>query len=87
MKRGAILINCARGGLVDELALCSALQEGRLGGAHLDTFESEPYEGPLTQLSGVTLSSHIGSYAVEGRIQMEREAVLNLLACFDDGEG
>jgi D-3-phosphoglycerate dehydrogenase len=85
MKPGAILVNCARGGLVDETALCSALQEGRLGGAHIDTFEREPYEGPLTQLDGVTLSSHIGSYAVEGRVEMEREAVLNLLACFDNG--
>lgn len=85
MKPGAILVNCARGGLVDETALFSSLQEGRLGGAHLDTFECEPYAGPLTQLDGVTLSSHIGSYAVEGRVQMEREAILNLLACFDDG--
>jgi D-3-phosphoglycerate dehydrogenase len=85
MKPGAVLVNCARGGLVDEAALCSALQDGRLGGAHLDTFECEPYEGPLTELQAVTLSSHIGSYAVEGRVQMEREAVLNLLACFDNG--
>src|SRR5687768_1298245 len=83
MKAGAIFVNCARGGLVDENALCAALREGRLGGAHMDTFESEPYEGPLTDLHGVTLSSHIGSYAVEGRVQMEREAVLNLLDCFD----
>ena len=83
MKPGAVLINCARGGLVDEAALCEALKEGRLTGAHLDTFEREPYAGPLTDISRVTLSSHIGSYAVEGRVQMEREAVLNLLACLD----
>lgn len=83
MKADAVLINCARGGLVDEEALCDALQEGKLGGAHLDTFESEPYAGPLCELSGLTLSSHIGSYAVEGRVQMERQAVENLIACFD----
>jgi D-3-phosphoglycerate dehydrogenase len=84
MKPGSILVNCARGGLVDEAALCSALQEGHVGGAHLDTFEHEPYEGPLIGLPAVTLSSHIGSYAVEGRVQMEREAVQNLIACFDN---
>ena len=83
MKSDAVLVNCARGGLVDEEALCAALREGRLGGAHLDTFESEPYAGPLCELTGLTLSSHIGSYAVEGRVQMERQAVENLIACFD----
>ena len=83
MKSDAVLVNCARGGLVDEEALCAALREGRLGGAHLDTFESEPYAGPLCELTGLTLTSHIGSYAVEGRVQMERQAVENLIACFD----
>jgi D-3-phosphoglycerate dehydrogenase len=85
MKAGAVLINCARGGLVDESALFELLQSGHMGGAHLDTFEQEPYEGPLRGLPNVTLTSHIGSYAMEGRIQMEREAVQNLLACFDNG--
>jgi D-3-phosphoglycerate dehydrogenase len=83
MKSDAILINCARGGLVDEADLTHALSEGKLGWAHLDTFESEPYTGPLRELWGLTLSSHIGSYAVEGRVQMERQAVENLIACFD----
>ncbi len=83
MKSDAVLVTCARGGLVDEEALCAALREGRLGGAHLDTFESEPYAGPLCELTGLTLTSHIGSYAVEGRVQMERQAVENLIACFD----
>lgn len=85
MKPGAVLVNCARGGLVDEAALCEVLEEGHLAGAHLDTFEREPYAGPLTGAPRVSLSSHIGSYAVEGRVQMEREAVLNLLACLDNG--
>ena len=86
MRPGAVLVNCARGGLVDESALCDALRSGHLAGAHVDTFEQEPYQGPLTELANVTLSSHIGSYAVEGRIQMEREAVQNLLECFDNGD-
>jgi D-3-phosphoglycerate dehydrogenase len=85
MKPGSILVNCARGGLIDEAALCEALEEGHLGGVHLDTFEREPYAGPLADVARVSLSSHIGSYAVEGRVQMEREAVLNLLACLDNG--
>jgi D-3-phosphoglycerate dehydrogenase len=57
-----------------------------LGGAYLDVFEREPYDGPLTQLENVVLSPHIGSYAVESRLRMETEAVENLLAALmDDG--
>jgi D-3-phosphoglycerate dehydrogenase len=87
MKANAVLVNCARGGIVDEEALCEALRAGRLGGAYIDTFEREPYCGPLTELSNVTLSSHIGSYAIESRVRMEREAVANLLDCLDNGKG
>ena len=85
MKPGAVLVNCARGGLVDEAALCEVLLEGRLAGVHFDTFEREPYQGPLAEIPCAALSSHIGSYAVEGRVQMEREAVLNLLSCLENG--
>jgi D-3-phosphoglycerate dehydrogenase len=85
MKSDAILVNCARGGLVDEEALYEALRDGHLGGAHLDTFEREPYEGPLSTLSNVSLSPHIGSYAMEGRIRMETEAVANLIDCLSNG--
>ncbi len=80
MKPHSYLINAARGGLVDEEALLIALQEGRLAGAALDTFMIEPYEGPLMELDNVVLSPHVGSYAVEARVQMETEAVENLLA-------
>jgi D-3-phosphoglycerate dehydrogenase len=79
MKPGSVLVNCARGGIVDEEALCSVLREGHLAAAHIDTFEHEPYDGPLREIPNVTLSSHIGSYAIEGRIRMEREAVENLI--------
>lgn len=85
VKPGAILVNCARGGVVDEDALYGALRDGRLAGAHVDTFEREPYQGPLSDLLNVSLSPHIGSYAVEGRIQMEREAVENLIDCLNNG--
>jgi D-3-phosphoglycerate dehydrogenase len=79
MKPGAVLVNAARGGLVDEDALHEALSEGRLAGAYLDVFESEPYEGPLRELPNVLLTPHAGSYAREARALMEQEAVRNLL--------
>jgi D-3-phosphoglycerate dehydrogenase len=87
MKRGSILVNCARGGLVDEEALANHLRAGHLSGAYLDTFEREPYEGPLTGMSNVVLTPHMGSYAAECRLQMETEAVENLLRYFADTEG
>jgi D-3-phosphoglycerate dehydrogenase len=83
MKPDAILVNCARGGLVDEDALLAQLQAGKLAGAYLDTFEKEPYDGPLTTAENVLLTPHIGSYAAECRLRMETEAVENLLAHFE----
>lgn len=82
MKPGAIVVNCSRGGLLDEQALYELLTEGKLGGAYLDTFEHEPYDGPLTNVPNVVLTPHIGSYAAESRLRMEVEAVKNLLAFF-----
>ena len=79
MKDNAWLINASRGGLVDETALYSALKKGNLAGAALDVFENEPYTGPLCELDNVILTPHIGSYAKEGRIQMEMQAVRNLI--------
>jgi D-3-phosphoglycerate dehydrogenase len=84
MRQGAILVNCSRGGLVDEGSLYRLLSEGRLGGAHLDTFESEPYEGPLRELPNVLLTPHIGSYAAESRALMELQSVQNLVDFFQE---
>ena len=56
-------------------------------GAYLDTFDAEPYKGPLTELENVLLSAHIGSYAKEARIRMEMDAVDNLLRGLGGGKG
>jgi D-3-phosphoglycerate dehydrogenase len=77
---GAWVINTARGSLIDEEALYNALKSERLGGAALDVFLAEPYEGPLRELENVILTPHVGSYAQESRVGMELEAAENLLA-------
>jgi D-3-phosphoglycerate dehydrogenase / 2-oxoglutarate reductase len=79
MKPGAIVVNVARGGLVDEAALTEALRNGALGGAALDCFEVEPYSGPLTSLDNVQMTAHMGTYATETRGQMERQAASQLV--------
>lgn len=80
MKRGALLVNTSRGGLVDETALAAALGSGHLAGAALDAFEEEPYRGPLAALPQMVLTAHMGSYAKESRSRMELEAAENLVA-------
>ena len=79
LRPGALLVNTARGGLVDEAALYDLLAAGKLAGAYLDVFADEPYQGPLRELPQVLLSPHIGSYAVEARARMEDDAVGHLI--------
>jgi len=78
-KRGVLLVNTARGGLIDESALQECLENGKVSFACLDVFEDEPYCGPLCSLENVILTPHVGSYAREARVLMERTAVENLL--------
>jgi len=78
-KPDAFLINVSRGGVVDESALIDALKSGRLKGAAIDVFSVEPYQGPLTELENVVLTPHIGSYAAESKLNMEIDAVNNLI--------
>ena len=79
LPAGAWLINCARGGVVDEAALFARLKDGSLAGAALDVFEEEPYTGPLLDLENTLLTPHIGSYARQARAKMEEDTILNLL--------
>ena len=78
-KKTAILINTARGGLVDEEILYSFLKERKIAGAAIDVFEEEPNTGKLKELDNIILTPHIGTYTVETRKNMEIEAVNNLI--------
>jgi glyoxylate reductase len=80
MKRGAYLINTARGALVDENALCDALEHGHLRGAGLDVYEFEPEVNPrLAAMKNVVILPHIGSATDEARTAMARIAATNVL--------
>jgi glyoxylate reductase len=80
MKRGAYVINTARGALVDEDALCDALESGHLRGAGLDVYEFEPEVNPrLLRMKNVVILPHIGSATEEARTAMARIAATNVL--------
>ena len=80
VKDTCVIINTARGELINETELFEALKEGQLAGAALDVFSEEPYSGPLVGLPEKTiLSPHLASSAREARIQMEESAVSNLI--------
>jgi glyoxylate reductase len=84
MKKSAILVNAARGPVVDEAALAKALAERWITAAGLDVFEEEPKIHPgLLALNNVTLAPHIASGSVETRIAMATLAVRNCLAVLD----
>jgi len=81
MKRGAMLINTARGPIVDEQALCAALREKRLAAAGLDVYEHEPKVTPgLRELDNVVLLPHLGSATAATRSRMAQLAARNVIA-------
>lgn len=79
MQPGSYIINVARGGLIDEKALCGLLTAGHLAGAALDVFGKEPYDGLLKNINNTILTPHIGAYAKESKIIMETDAVTNII--------
>jgi D-3-phosphoglycerate dehydrogenase len=74
-----VVVNTARGGLIDEEDLYQALVDGTIAGAALVVYETEPYAGPLATLPNVMLTCHMGSYARQVRLAMETEAIQNAL--------
>jgi len=88
MKTGSFLINTARGELVDEHALASAIQSGKLAGAALDAFQSEPPEegNPLLQLPQVITTPHMGAHSEDATNRMGWMAVEDCLAVLEGNE-
>ena len=84
MKPGAILLNVARGGVVDEAAVAAALRDGHLGGAGIDVFEQEPPTGsPLLNAPNTVLTPHLGASTAEAQVAVAEEIadqVLDVLA-------
>src|ERR687894_178605 len=87
MKPEAIIVNTARGEIIDETALARLIEAGDLGGAGLDVFEHEPAVNPrlikLARLGKVVLLPHLGSNTYEGRVDMGEKVIVNIRAFMD----
>lgn len=87
LGQGGILVNIARGSVVDEDALVKALAEGRIAGAGLDVYENEPnVPQALLEMDNVVLMSHIAGFTRESRLEMEQLVCDNLMAYFNTGK-
>ena len=83
MKPGALLINTARGGIINELDLFEALNANIIAGAAIDVFEKEPYSGPLTKCKDIILTAHMGSMSEDCRTNMEIQATKEVIRFFN----
>ncbi|MBO3758526.1 D-glycerate dehydrogenase [Ciceribacter sp. L1K22] len=87
MQPTSYIVNTARGGIIDEMALINCLREGRIAGAGLDVFENEPAVNPklvkLAEQGKVVLLPHMGSATIEGRIDMGDKVIINIRTFFD----
>ena len=86
MKKSSFIINCARGGILNEEDLYEALTNKKIAGAGLDVFDIEPTpsSNPLFKLNNVILSPHIAGVTVESTVRMATETVQNVLDVLDD---
>ncbi len=86
MKKSSLIINCARGGILNEEDLYEALTSKKIAGAGLDVFDVEPTpsSNPLFKLNNVILSPHIAGVTVESTVRMATETVQNVLDVLDD---
>src|SRR5262249_60238563 len=86
-KRGVRIINCARGGLVDETALAQALRDGQVAGAALDVFEIEPLpaDSPLRGAPNVVLTPHLGASTAEAQESVGIEIAQSIRAVLLEG--
>jgi len=88
MRPGAIVVNTARGGLIDEAALAAALRSGALRSAGLDSFQTEPFPSnhPFTSMHKLVLSPHIGGVTGDAYVSMGTAAANNVLAALGEKE-
>ena len=86
MKDGVRIINCARGGLIDEKALAEALKSGKIKGAALDVFEKEPLcESPFFEINSVIMTPHLGASTIEAQTNVSVEIVKQMIRYFKTG--
>jgi len=80
MKEGVRIINCARGGIIDEAALAEAVKSGKVGGAALDVFEKEPpFDSPVLGLENIIVTPHLGASTEEAQINVARDIAVQVL--------
>ena len=85
MRDGARLVNAARGELVDEAALVAALESGKLGGAAIDVFSQEPYDGPLLSAPNIVVTPHLAASTEEAQDRAGVIVAEQVVAALDGG--